>query len=154
VKRVREQSRSDPRVAGEVRGPDAEVTPRSYYAAAFGEERDGILDVLQNPVTDADINGFVGDWPARTLDESEFANCLVLLARGVDVDADYGSAKAFQDMEIAPDFNRVCEKATSPTADIEHDRRRLNQRPDPKVKSNRAVDVGEPAETGLGIVVL
>jgi hypothetical protein len=107
VKRVWEQSCCDSHVADEVHRPDAEVTPRSYDAAAFGEERDGILDVFQNPVTDADIDGFVGDGPARTLNESEFANCSVLLARGVDVDPDHGSAQAFQDMEIATGFNRV-----------------------------------------------
>jgi hypothetical protein len=42
--------------------------------------------LFEDPVTDADIDGFVGDWPARTLDQSEFANCLVLLTRRSDVD--------------------------------------------------------------------
>src|SRR5437763_1315582 len=64
--------REETKVAEYVRCPDADVPAWPYDSPAFGEEQIRIVDMLQDIVADADVNGLIWQWPGSSLYQTKF----------------------------------------------------------------------------------
>jgi len=151
VMAVRNETRRDRDIAPRIRRPDAENAAFPEDSMRISEEGRRIGDVLENAVSEDKIGKVVRERPVSSVEESKLVEKRIRGAGGIDVEADDAADPALQDTEIASQRNGIIVVRTPSTPNVDNDGRRIQQRANPCIESDRSVNIREAAEPALRI---
>ena len=152
---IRSEERREAEVAEDVGRAHAQKTSRADHPSALGEEQPWVVDVLEDIVTEGEIDRGILQGPGLVRSHhAELVDTWILARRGVEIDADQPVARIIERLESASGWNGVVGLLAAAAADVEDGERGVDQRADPRVEDRDLVDVREPAEARLGIMAV
>lgn len=108
--------------------------------------------MFQNTIAHAEINGLIFHGPAAFLDKTELIEKWVRLSPRVYINANNFLRSPFEYPKLFPYGNWIVTIGSPPTTNIKDNRRRINKRIDPDVKSHCSVNLGKTSEFALGVI--
>jgi len=121
------------------------------HPGGLGKKSIGILDVFQDCIADARIDGLIVESPAPRFDQAKLVDERVCFRRRVDVYTNNLRTSTTEDSKLSSDGYGVGGIFTAPASDVQNDRLRPGENPDTSIEGDCTVQIGESADSALGI---